>query len=265
MKPLHNDDQHDLALLSEALQGNKRSLENLIKHHQDFVYNVALRLYLNPDDALDATQEVLIKVITHLKTFNGNSQFRTWLYRIVVNHFLNAPKRKFETLSSLEPTFAEEEPHFNEEEIEEARILCSTAMLMCLNREQRLIFIIGEIFEADHQLGAELFDITPANFRVKLHRAKADVRTYVAGKCGLVNPENPCRCPKKTKQMVRLGLVDKNNLRFNTHFAHKVSEWIAENHENVGDKIHHRLKQLFADSPYQIRKELDDLVGEVVL
>jgi RNA polymerase sigma factor (sigma-70 family) len=263
MKPLKNN-ENDLALLGEALEGNKQSLERLIKNHQDFVYNVALRLYLNPDDALDATQEVLIKVITHLKSFNGKSEFRTWLYRIVVNHFLNAPKRKFEALSPLEPVLSEEENLFSEEEIEEARILCSTAMLMCLNREQRLIFIMGEIFEADHQLGAELFDITPANFRVKLHRAKVDLQTFVAGKCGLVNPANPCRCPKKTKQMVGLGLVDKENLKFNAHFTNKVSDWVSENSKNISDTVQYRLKALFSDSPYQIRAELDSLVGEVV-
>lgn len=86
----------DRLLIEEALAGNKKSLEKLVKKYQDYIYNVALRLFLDPDDALDATQEVLIKVVTHLKTFKGESNFKTWLYRIVFNHFLNTPKRKME-------------------------------------------------------------------------------------------------------------------------------------------------------------------------
>ncbi len=55
--------------------------------------------------------------------------------------------------------------------------------------EQRLIYIVGDVFEADHNLGAELFDTTPANFRVKLHRARTDLLNYVKGRCGLVDPK----------------------------------------------------------------------------
>jgi RNA polymerase sigma factor (sigma-70 family) len=260
----------DLVLIREALDGNKKSLEKLIKTHQDFIYNVALRLYLDPDDALDATQDVLIKVITHLNSFRAKSQFKTWLYKIVMNHFLNAPKRKweqpFESLalkSKLAPIVGEE-VEISEPEIEEVRVMCSTAMLMCLNRESRLIYIIGEVFGTDHRLGAEMFDLTPANFRVKLHRAKADLLNYVSGKCGIVNPLNPCRCPKKTRMMIQAGMVDKNTLRFNTHFVNKVSDWVAENRETVSDQVQLTMKELFADSPYQIRKELDALVGQIV-
>ena len=265
---VNNPSNNDLVLIQEALQGNKKSLEKLIKIHQDFIYNISLRLYLHPDDALDATQEVLIKVITHLKTFRAKSQFRTWLYRIVMNHFLNAPKRKweqqFESSASALAHMASEEVEISEREIEEVRIMCSTAMFMCLNRELRLIYIIGEVFGADHNLGAKLFETTPANFRVKLHRAKTDLLNYVSGKCGIVNPLNPCRCPKKTRVMVQAGMVDKGNLRFNTNFTDKVSDWIAENREMVSDQVQLKMKELFADSPYQIRKELDELVGQIV-
>lgn len=172
-----------------------------------------MRLFLDPDDALDATQEVLIKVVTHLKTFKGQSKFSTWLYRITFNHFLSNSRRKMEKVfeGNLENyaglAAPEEAPEASEAQKEEVRLMCSTAMLMCLNREQRLIYIIGEIFEANHHLGAELFEISPANFRVKLHRAKADLLAFVSGKCGLVNPEKPCRCPKKAKMMLSQGLL----------------------------------------------------------
>jgi DNA-directed RNA polymerase specialized sigma24 family protein len=74
MIPARLEINSDALLIKEAVEGNKRSLEILIMRYQDYIYNISLRLFLNPDDALDATQEVLIKLVTHLKTFNGKSQ-----------------------------------------------------------------------------------------------------------------------------------------------------------------------------------------------
>lgn len=85
----------DQALIEASVQGDKKSLEQLIKRYQDYIYNISLWLFVHPDDALDASQEVLIKVVTSLNTFKGNSQFSTWLYRIAFNHFLNSPKKKW--------------------------------------------------------------------------------------------------------------------------------------------------------------------------
>ena len=263
-------DHDDEVLINEALSGSKMALEQLVRKHQDYIYNISLRLFMDPDDALDATQEVLIKIITHLKTFKGSSSFRTWVYRITFNHFLSMPKRKMEVLLGEDHArfagFSAEDPEdpFREEEVEEVRILCSTAMLMCLSREQRLVYIVGEIFHADHQLGAELFDTTPANYRVKLHRAKADLLNFVSGKCGLVDPRNPCRCPKKTRQLVDRGVVNRHELRFNKDFSQKVSEVVVQRKDEVSDEIQFRLQALFTDSPFQVKRELDEILHNIV-
>ena len=259
----------DQALITASIRGDKKSLEQLIKRYQDYIYNISLRLFIHPDDALDATQEVLIKVVTSLNTFKGNAQFSTWLYRIAVNHFLNSPKKKTERLIEENPKayggFNEEaDDTISEAEVEEVRILCSTAMLMCLNREQRLIYIIGEIFGADHQLGADLFDTTPANFRVKLHRAKTDLLQYISGKCGLVNPKNPCRCNKKARVMIDRGLVDKNNLLFNASYQQRISEIVKLTKDEACDEIEFRMKELFAANPFQIKNELDKMLTDIV-
>jgi RNA polymerase sigma factor (sigma-70 family) len=264
------DSKLDFELIQQSIAGNKASLERLIKIHQDYIYNISLKLFLNPDDALDATQEVLIKIITSLKTFKGESQFRTWLYRIVFNHFLNTPKRKIELVLEAEPThFAgflneTETDIISEEEVEEVRLLCSTAMLMCLNREQRLLYIIGEIFGADHNLGAQLFNLTPANYRVKLHRAKSDLLNFVSGKCGIINPNNPCRCPKKARVLIDKGIVDKNNLKFNIQYTQKINKIVTTQKNEISDKIQLELQELFANSPFQIKKELDNLINDIV-
>ena len=259
----------DNVLVEAALAGDDRSLELLIKRHQDYIYNVSLKLFSDPEDAHDATQEVLIKVITNLTSFKGNSQFRTWLYRIAFNHFLNAPPRKTEQLLEAHANASRQwtevtAPDVSEAEIEEVRILCATAMLMCLDREQRLLYIVGEVFGADHRLGAELFEITPANYRVKLHRARTDLLNFVAGRCGLINPNNSCRCPKKARALVRQGVVNKKHLRFNTDYRQKISNLVTERKDEVSDKVQLDLRTLFQDSPFQIKQEIDALIHALV-
>src|ERR1700743_865342 len=89
-------DQIDSDLVKLSIGGDKKALQNLIVRHQLFIYNLALKMTKSVQDAEDLTQEVFIKAITALTKFEGKSKFRTWLYRITVNHFLNAKKSKSE-------------------------------------------------------------------------------------------------------------------------------------------------------------------------
>ncbi|MFK7926470.1 MAG: RNA polymerase subunit sigma-70, partial [Bacteroidia bacterium] len=85
------------------------------------------------------------------------------------------------------------------ETIEELRISCTTGMLMCLSKEQRMVYILGELFDVNHNLGGEILEISAGNFRIKLMRARKDIYQWMNNKCGLVDKTNPCRCAKKTK------------------------------------------------------------------
>src|SRR5260370_6764445 len=82
----------DEELVSRAQTGDKDALDKLVRRHQPWVFNISIRMLWHREVAEDATQEILIKVVTKLSTFRGQSQFRTWLYRIAVNHLLNVRK-----------------------------------------------------------------------------------------------------------------------------------------------------------------------------
>src|SRR3954469_1299600 len=98
------DDSTDVELAEQAKNGDRAALEQLVLRHQAWVYNIAVRMVFHPQDAEEVTQEVLVKAITRLSTFRGDSAFRTWLYRIAGNHVLNMKRRGAE----LHPhTFAE--------------------------------------------------------------------------------------------------------------------------------------------------------------
>ncbi|MEZ4551308.1 MAG: sigma-70 family RNA polymerase sigma factor [Desulfobacterales bacterium] len=95
----NNDIHNDSLLVAAALNGKGGALEELVRRHQGWIYNIAFKMIMDHEDARDITQEVLIKFITHLASFQPEkAAFRTWLYRIVVNHtFEYEEKKKFET------------------------------------------------------------------------------------------------------------------------------------------------------------------------
>ncbi len=268
-------DYKDLTLVELGIKGDKKALQNLVVRHQLFVYNLALKMTSSTQDAEDLTQEAFIKAITSLSKFEGKSKFRTWLYRITVNHFLNDQKRNskhsivdfesyFNSIESM-PSSALNEQEKNElkETIEELRISCTSGMLMCLSKEQRMIYILGELFEIDHNLGGEILDISPGNFRVKLMRARKDINQWMNNKCGLVNKNNPCRCSKKTKGYIKAGKVDPDNLQFNTRYRSKINDFSKTNAVEITNTVEELNKKVFQDHPMQDPIQASKIINEV--
>src|ERR1700744_4355612 len=83
----------DAELVDRAKAGERDALDQLVRATKDLVFNLAVRMLGSPTDAEDATQEILIKIVTHLASFRGDSAFRTWAYRIPTNHLLTTRKR----------------------------------------------------------------------------------------------------------------------------------------------------------------------------
>src|SRR5688572_27914457 len=88
-----DSDAEDGALVARVQAGDREALEALLTRHQPWIYNILVRMLYYPAEAEDGTQEVLLKILTKLSTFENRSSFRTWLYRIVVNHALNIKRR----------------------------------------------------------------------------------------------------------------------------------------------------------------------------
>jgi RNA polymerase sigma factor (sigma-70 family) len=273
----HNyNDQTDWVLVTASLNGSKASLENLIARHQPFIYNVAWKMVLNPQNAEDITQDILIKVITKLSQFDNKSQFRTWLYRIVVNHVLNCKKQfrelqftDFETVGNVidslpDNNFSEAEQKQYADATEDVRISCTGGMLLCLDREQRITFILGAIFNIDHKLGAEILEISPDNFRQRLSRARKDLHSFMQNKCGLINKDNPCRCPKKTKAFIDNGWTFPDNLQFNSRLITDIYKSVPEKNEQLLDIVEEKYQSLFSEHPLQQPLSKAKIVDELL-
>jgi RNA polymerase sigma factor (sigma-70 family) len=274
---IHNySDQTDWELVTESLNGSKESLGNLIARHQPFIYNVAWKMVLNPQNAEDITQDILIKVITKLSQFDNKSQFRTWLYRIVVNHVLNCKKQfrelqftDFETVGNVieslpDNDFSDAEQMQYADATVDVRISCTAGMLLCLDREQRITFVLGAIFNIDHKLGAEILDISPDNFRQRLSRARKDLHSFMQNKCGLINKENPCRCPKKTKAFIDNGWTFPDNLQFNSRLITNIYKSVPKKNEQLLDIVEEKYQTLFSEHPLQQPLNKTKIVDELL-
>jgi len=241
LNPLGNTpetDADDLVLLSRIREGDRDALEALVMRHQAWIYNIVLRMVYLPEDAEDATQEVLIKLVTKLSTFEGRSSFRTWLYRSAVNHVLNTKRGRLEPARMSFNCYAhalDRTPDLDLPDqrsvpvdlrllVDEARLSCTSGMLLCFDREQRLIYILGEILEVTDAVGAELLEISRETFRQRLARARRDLHSFMNDRCGLVNRSNPCRCAKKTRGFMQAGYVDPESLLFARERIEQVHE-----------------------------------------
>jgi RNA polymerase sigma factor (sigma-70 family) len=254
----------DSELVEKAKNGDRRALETLILRHQAWIYNIAVRMVFRTYDAEDVTQEVLVKVITKLSTFRGECAFRTWLYRIVANHVLNMKQRAAE-LRSL--TFAKmgdaiartpeldlPDPKSVSVElpllIEEAKVACTTGMLLCLDRRQRLIFTLGEILGVSDRVGGEVMEMAADNFRQCLARARRDLHNFMNDQCGLVNTANSCRCAKKTRGFIEQGQVDPHNLMFVPQHVHRIREVTPAAVREIEDVLEAQHAAVYRDHPF---------------
>ena len=257
-------DTTDVDLVEQAKNGDRAALEKLLLRHQAWIYNIAVRMVFQPQDAEEVTQEVLVKVITKLSTFKGESKFRTWLYRIAANHVLNMKRRSVET---QELTFAvygaaiDRTPVLDLPDpksvpvevpllVEEAKVGCTMGMLLCLDRKQRLVFTLGEILGISDTIGSEVLEMTADNFRQCLARARRDLYSFMNDQCGLVNKNNPCRCSKKTKGFIELGHVDPHNLLFVPDHVERIKEVAAETVRVIEGVVDGSFAAIYRDHPF---------------
>lgn len=126
-----------------------------------------------------------------------------------------------------------------------------TGMLLCLSREQRLVYILGEIFDADHTIGSELLEISKDNFRKRLERARKDLYQFMNRKCGLINSQNPCRCARKTHGFIKAGWVDKEQMKFNSDYVQLIAEASRGKDRQLNRLMEKDYAQLFQKTPFQ--------------
>ena len=266
----------DEELVARTQAGDRQALEELVLRHQPWIYNLVVRMLWSTDEAQDLTQDILIRMVAGLPSFRAECRLRTWLYRIVVNRIFTHRKQRAdepavtyaEFIRDLDetPDLDPPDPHDPETQllIEEAKILCTIAMLLCLDGRQRLVFILGEVFGVADTIGAEVLGLTRDNFRQLLARARRDLYSFMAGKCGLVRASNPCRCARKMRGFIDQGYMTADRLLFAEGHQLRVRQ-VAPSRAHELEAAEERLHAaLFRDHPFLDIRGQSDLVRRVL-
>ena len=127
---------------------------------------------------------------------------------------------------------------------------CTKAMLLCLDSRQRMVYILGELFGVKSELGAELMDLSPSNFRQLLTRARHDLYNYMNKKCGLINTSNPCRCARKTRSFIEQGYIDPNRRQFTRERLGQISELAPTRADEIDVLIEQQHATVFREQPF---------------
>ncbi len=218
--------ESDVNYIKLALEGDVTALEALILRHQSWIFNIALNMTGEIHRAEDVTQEILIKTIAKLSTYDEQkAAFRTWLYRIVANHVINMKESKkeqffaahsesldFGTYALNLPDTKKLAPMHDREILDETKNYCTLCILLCLSRMERMVLILGAIFDVTDRIGAEICDISRANFRKILSRSRKKVAAYFQKNCSLFDERNPCKCSEQVSYLIKLGMIKPDDM-----------------------------------------------------
>ncbi len=212
-----------------AREGDKEALEVVVRGLQDRVFGLSLRMLRRPSDAEDASQDILIKIVTHLGSFRGEGSFRAWAMKIAVNHLLSVRRGRREATISYDEMASRIVSDWGEPwrelashpmqnlVVEEFRIACLQVVLLGLDRPHRLAYILGEVFEVSGREGADALGIRESAFRKRLQRARSRIRTFLQTNCALIRPGNPCLCERQADYFLSTGQMNPAKLSFVDH------------------------------------------------
>ncbi|MCX4319885.1 MAG: RNA polymerase sigma factor [Lachnospiraceae bacterium] len=260
------------ALVDKATAGDKKALETLVAGVQDLVFNLSLRMLGTFADAEDATQDILLKMITHLSSFRGDSSFTTWVFSIVANHLKNYKKHMFAHYplsfefygDDIENGKIQDVPDLTqnvEKDIleEELKMSCTNVMLQCLDVESRCIFILGTMFKIDSRIAGDILGMSPETYRKRLSRIRKKMADFLGQYCGEYG-RGECKCRERINYAIQNHRINPLQLDFMTTTEIPVQTMIDV--KNAMEDIDDLSQDFSFCKPYQSPERTKHLIQE---
>lgn len=213
-------------MIDKAVSGDKKSLETILLSVQDLVFNLSLRMLGTFQDAEDASQDILLKIITHLSSFKGESAFSTWVFSIAMNHLKNYKKHMFAKFPLSFEYYGDDILNGKVDDVpdltqdiekavlaEELKMSCTNVMLQCLDAESRCIFILGTMFKVDSRIAGDILGITPEAYRQRLSRIRKRMADFLSEYCGEYG-KGTCRCTNRVNYAIQNHRISPDHLDF---------------------------------------------------
>jgi RNA polymerase sigma-70 factor (ECF subfamily) len=168
----------DPVLIKRAKDGDSRALETLCARHAPRVEKLARHLLCNPEDAQDAAQESLAKLVRSIRQFRGDSQFATWLHRLVVNTCRDVAQRQ--ATRSHEPLFEDARAAPERPDMMALREELSNA-LAGISPTQAKVVVLKDALDFSFEEVARAAEIPVGTAKCYAHRARARLRLRLEG------------------------------------------------------------------------------------
>ncbi|MBR5153039.1 MAG: sigma-70 family RNA polymerase sigma factor [Clostridia bacterium] len=184
------DHEHELVL--RAKEGDVSAFETLIEEYQKRIFAIAYRMILNPDDAADLTQEVIVKIFKNLDKFQGNSKFSTWVYRIATNTCLDELKKtKNKNTYSLDKEIETEEGSLigelpdkgpTPEQAAEKKAVQNAVRIAIgrLNPEHKKVIVLRDLQGLSYEEIAEIVDCSVGTVKSRISRARENLKKILS-------------------------------------------------------------------------------------
>ncbi len=184
----------DQGLVQRSLAGDTDAFRQIVERYQSKVYNLALRMTGNPEDASDIAQESFIRVFRSLKTFKGDSSFSTWLHRIanniVLDHLRQRRRRPLVVMSTDTVVSADEGEHPiefggplslqpEEQVLRAERMRGLEQAIQAISPEHRLVLLLRDVQAFSYEEIAAMLGINIGTVKSRLNRARLAVREHL--------------------------------------------------------------------------------------
>lgn len=184
-QPQHQFDQECIAAVRG---GDRAAFGRLVTRYQDRLFNTLTRLLGSADDAQDITQDALVQAYLKLDSFQGNSAFYTWLYRIAFNLAMSHARRRRPvslpendgSAPRHEPTDNQPLPH--EQMVTQEQIDSVSAAIEALASEHREVVVLREIEGCDYDQIADILGIPIGTVRSRLFRARMQLKSILSAR-----------------------------------------------------------------------------------
>jgi RNA polymerase sigma-70 factor, ECF subfamily len=167
-------DERDRALVKRFLEGQGDAASGLVDRYQKRLFNVALRMLDNVQDAEDVTQTAFLNAFLKLRTYNPRYRFFSWIYRIAVNESLNTLKRRKPAVT-LEDDLEIRSPEAAPDRAAEAADLVERA-LMGLKPDDRAVVVLKHFVSFSYQEIADVLEIPVKTVKSRLFTARERLR-----------------------------------------------------------------------------------------
>ncbi len=261
-----------LDLVDKATAGDKKALETLIVGVQDIVFNLSLRMLGTFADAEDATQDILLKMITHLSSFRGDSSFTTWVFSIAANHLKNYKKHMFARYPLSFEYYGDDIENGKSQDVpdltqnvekgilaEELKMSCTNVMLQCLDMESRCIFILGTMFKIDSRIAGDILGMTPEAYRKRLSRIRKKMADFLGEYCGEYG-SGRCKCIDRVNYAIQSHRINPLQLDYMT--ATEISMQTMMDVKNAMEDIDDLSQDFSFCKPYQSPERTKHLIQE---